>query len=303
MERKDPKDMTASELLRWAAKNVDSDANYAAQAIEIICDVVGSERTHTYEGSMANALEAVADKIDAANCTLFGDLLDSSIKLHGYPSRCEGERFDRWLERCFILRPLDEKGEPVQFGHEDIDWESLGEYRGQGIQWDASAVDARGHILATTADPYKIVAVAKTDENGRVKRRAPEALGADGLPIKVGETAWDMASGLEIVVSRIAKDEDGNVIVCANGDICELQFAPKNITHTPPDTQERIDADAMKRVDDYWGCVGVLCEDCPVKIDGKTPKQRYNVPDCATVKLLELLRRQRELDSRKGGAK
>ena len=78
MERKDPKDMTASELLRWAAKNVDSDANYAAQAIEIICDVVGSECTHTYEGSMANALEAVADKIDAANCTLFGEASDST---------------------------------------------------------------------------------------------------------------------------------------------------------------------------------------------------------------------------------
>ena len=204
------------------------------------------------------------------------------------------------IERCYVPRPRYEDGEPVQFGDSDTDWDEIDRCPGTA-QWEATAVDCRGRLLATAFSG--IVAVAKTDERGRVKRRAPEVLGADGLPIVEGETVWDMASGLEITVSRIAKDEGGNVIVCANGDICELQFAPKNITHTPPDTQERIDADAMKRVDDYWGCVGVLCEDCPVKIDGKTPKQRYNVPDCATVKLLELLRRQSELDSRKGGAK
>ena len=91
------------------------------------------------------------------------------------------------------------------------------------------------------------------------------------------------------------------MIVCANGDICELQFAPKNIIHTPPDTQERINADVMKEYIEYWGCVGMSCEGCPAKIDGKKPWRRYNVGGCHEAMVLDLLRRQRQLDARKGG--
>lgn len=308
MSSKDPKDMTASELLRWAAKDITENFLGGIEAIDCIRKTVGSKEKISYGADLANALEVVADKIDAdveaarreVSEGRFFKTLDTLIEAHGYPSRRAGEVFGEWIGRCFIPRPCDEAGEPVQFGDRDIDWDNVGEHRDGRIRWCASAVDSKNRLYATTSHK-EIVAVAKVDANGRVKRPAPEVLGADGLPVVEGETAWDMASGLEIVVSRIAKDEGGNVIVCANGDICELQFAPKNLTHTPLDNQARINTDAVKTVADYWGCYGVCCEDCPAKIDGEKPHVRYSVNNCECAKAFDLLRRQRELDARKGG--
>lgn len=62
-----------------------------------------------------------------------------------------------------------------------------------------------------------------------------------------------------------------------------------------PDTQERIDADALKLVTDYWGCAGVCCSQCPACVDGQKPYMRHGVGDCIEAKTLDLLRRQREL--------
>lgn len=73
------------------------------------------------------------------------------------------------------------------------------------------------------------------------------------------------------------------------------------LTHTPPDTQERIDEDAKLAVSDYWHCRGGERGDCPVKIDGKSPNERYGVVSCLDAMTLDLLRRQRELDARTMG--
>lgn len=392
MERKDPKDMTVSELLRWVANGEADESGNVVVHRKLLSALSGKEYDDSTATEDARNIRAIADKIDAeieaARCNRLADVVDSCIEMHGYPSRCEGERFDRWLERCFIQRPLDENGEPVRFGDRDIDWESLGEYRDQGIQWDVSAVDARGHILATTADPYKIVAVAKTGERGRVKRTAPEVLGADGLPVVAGETVWDTESGKELSVCAIANAAAGLIQCSDDTGYCEYYNA-RQLTHTPPvmagdgklllngeavwltdetaahaggfrtegrnddyslrniggndrltvkaaralnldpkclmvdienedgeggwcpaswltheepDTQERIDADAMKLRFEYWGCGLANCEYCSVKIDGKKPKDWYGTDDCGQAKALDLLRRQRELDARKGGA-
>ena len=290
MTEKDPEDMTASELLRHADSNPCSLCHMALRGDES-CATTGC----------ASWVYRIADKIDAEieEARRAGQYSSSSVKPclnllavdRGWPLIRDGEYVSEWMSRCFIPFPLYDNGEPVQLGEDGVS-----EVRFRRCYKLCSA-----HVVECTIldDDGEVLAVIEGGE--RVKRPAPEALGADGLPVKEGETVWDMASGLEIVVSRIAKDEGGNVIVCANGDICELQFAPKNITHTPPDTQERIDEDVRKEIVEYWDCVGVLCGDCPVKIDGKTPAQRYNAPGCETAKTLDLLRRQRELDARKGG--
>jgi len=72
----------------------------------------------------------------------------------------------------------------------------------------------------------------------------------------------------------------------------------RRVEDEEPDTQERIDEDAQKMTDDYWDCYGIDCEECPVKIDGKKPRERYGVPDCVSAKAFDLLRRQRELDAK-----
>lgn len=196
------------------------------------------------------------------------------------------------IERNYAPVPRFEDGETVREGsetrHGTVEYISVEVSSGGWGNWVLHMKD--GNCIEGTLSQ-------------RVERPAPKVLGADGLPIEVGETVWDTKSGLEIVVSRIAKDDGDNVIVCANGDICELQFSPKDITHTPPDTQERIDADALKYSEEYWDCTRTSCKDCPAKIDGEEPRQRYGVRNCSVSQRLDLLRRQRELDARKGGAK
>lgn len=68
-----------------------------------------------------------------------------------------------------------------------------------------------------------------------------------------------------------------------------------------PDTQEGIDADVRKNPYEYWGCVGYECIECPAKVGGKTPDERYEVTSCHVAQMSELLRRQRELDGRADG--
>lgn len=381
--------MTASELLRWAANGEDDEHGNHIAVHKLVSALSGMAYEETgFDRDRRNIL-ALADKIDAeieearggdVNDT-FMTILDRLITFNSYPSRIEGEGFVGWIERCFIPRPRYEDGEPVQFGDNDIEWDETDECRAPGVQFSATAVDCRGMLLATTFN--KIVAVAKTDENGRVKRPTPEVLLADGLPAKVGETVYRVDTGKGFEIARIAPmcpgddmsetlvlwgddnewraaidhthtppvlaadglplregetvwltdegarhagDSDtmaeaGPYALCGIGANDRLtvkalpsRFYPNRVdlmeegawcpaswlTHTPPDTQERIDIDVRKSVDEYWCCVGVLCGDCPVKIDGKTPAQRYNAPGCETAKTIDLLRRQRELDARKG---
>ena len=306
MDEKDPKDMTASKLLRHIARTVE-DEECASDAITWLRMKAGTEEAPNYGTEMANALEAVANKIDAeievarmdARNISFWAGLDARIALFDYPRR-KNETFDEWIERCFIQRPLDENGEPVQFGDSDIDWDEPSGHPGTA-QWEATAVDCRGRLLATAFSG--IVAVAKTDEHGRVKRLAPEVLGADGKPIVEGETVYPIDGdwiGDPLEVSGI--DRDGSVRVSlpeGKGWTCYLA---KYLDHTPPDTQARIDADARKYIGEYWGCSGILCRNCPVKVGGEKPSERYRTDCCSSAMRLDLLRRQRELDARKGGA-
>lgn len=81
------------------------------------------------------------------------------------------------------------------------------------------------------------------------------------------------------------------------GRQCDRIKRPKSQVREP-DSQERINEDAMKGEYEYWGCNGVECTRCPALVDGKKPKERYGVLWCSEAKTLDLLRRQRELDGR-----
>lgn len=131
----------------------------------------------------------------------------------------------------------------------------------------------------------------------RVKRPAPEVLGADGLPIKVGETVYRTDAPItEAVVTGFRGYDDGSIdVVCSEkGGKVTAFYNPSLLTHTPPDTQERIDEDAKKGLGEYWGCSENICAECGVR--------RYDADSCGHAMKLDLLRRQRELDKRTGGA-
>lgn len=249
MTDKDPKDMTASELVRWVENYTDIMCR-ACREMGFGCDAAEV-------GDCEKALDFIADKIDAELAEARKEAVNeskkpmwwfrSAIKLgEDWPEPRDGEKFRDYLHRCFLPRPRFEDGEVVGVReYEDI----------QGY-----CVYDDGEFFVTT--PNRSIDYAAGE---RVERPAPEALGADGKPIVEGETVW-----LDEAHSRCAGScgfEDGNkyslcgierqemltvedahievdgreyVRVCTCGAWCHASW----FTHTPPETQERIDEDA-----------------------------------------------------------
>lgn len=216
----------------------------------------------------------------------------------GLPAFNYGEDFGQWLKRCFLRRPLYDDGEPVQF-EDKISHRETGE-----------TVEVFNMNLFSDGD---FVLGFRWDEAGsslygkgeRVKRPAPKVLDADGTPIEVGETVWDTVSGIGGVVDNFQSiyghDTTANIECPDDGKF--YNFNVDRLTHKEPDTQERIDAEALLYYTEYWRCGGIDCDKCPaVDEDGKRPNKRYGTfGSCTKAMLLDLLRRQRELDARKGG--
>lgn len=130
----------------------------------------------------------------------------------------------------------------------------------------------------------------------RVKRPEPEVLAADGLPIKVGETVY--GTGREQDVYKVtsmdkSKAQGRFAVECIGngGETCMVD--PSQLTHTPPDTQERLDAEIIS---DYRDSI------CP-QLEPYTREYCTNkcyCDSCLAERIMEQCDRQRELCA-KGG--
>lgn len=313
----DPKDMTASELLRWATNGepyngVDGNSwTYPTGKIKALVEYVTGEWPSDHE-----AFSIIADKIDAELAEARKDAIRESKKPmwwfrnaikcgYDWPEPRDGEKFRDYLHRCFLPRPRFEDGEPVQ----SSDMEEIGAFATYRVYMDGSwEFEPDKYEDETSPKLWYVQFGAKSE---RVKRPAPEVLGADGKPIKDGETVW-----LDEAHSRCAGSygfEDGNkyslcgierqemltvedahievdgreyVRVCTCGAWCHASW----LTHTPPDTQERIDGDITLSPIEY--CADIL----------KLPNfDVMNYSGFVEAMMRDLLRRQRELNARKGG--
>lgn len=303
MTDKDPKDMTASELLRWATNGepyngVDGNSwTYPTEKIKALVEDVTGEWPSDHE-----AFSIIADKIDAELAEARKDAIRESRKPmwwfrnaikcgYDWPEPRDGEKFRDYLHRCFLPRPRYEDGEPVQ----SSDMEEIGAFATYRVYMDGSwEFEPDKYEDETSPKLWDVQFGAKSE---RVKRPAPEALGADGLPIKVGETVYRTDAPItEAVVTGFRGYDDGSIdVVCSEkGGKVTAFYNPSLLTHTPPDTQERIDEDAKKGLGEYWGCSENICAKCGVR--------RYDADSCGHAMKLDLLRRQRELDKRTGGA-
>lgn len=222
MTEKHPKDMTASELLRWAAEN---------DKLRMRCDMcMKLYRMDGCGGHDCNDwLNDLADKIEADLAKARRGGLERCAKswaeANGWPDFREGEGFGEWVNRCWLPIPRYEDGEPV-------------------------------------------------DES-------------------------DFGEGACLMVFGNGDWKIGN----RYGDVIEMGSCRMRAQRpAAPDTQERICADALKSITRYWGCEEHPgCERCPARIDGKTPRDRFDTNSCGQAQMLDLLRRQRELDKRMGG--
>lgn len=206
------------------------------------------------------------------------------------PAFHEGEDFGQWLNRCFLPRPLFENGEPVQ----QSDMREIGSLATCCVYTDGSwTFDPDKSDDERNPKPWDAQQGSRSD---RIKRPAPKVLDANGVPIEVGDTVYDIESGDRYTV-KIPYAGTGKTFF-DDGHYSD----PAYLTHTPPDAQWRIDKDVSKSYRNYWGCEELPCGACPTIVGGRKPWQRYGVYNCDDAKTLDLLRRQRELDTRKGGA-
>ena len=253
-------------------------------------------------GCLGLVLSALADAIDAELAQARGESLRQGAtvwaKASGWPDFRDGEGFGGWLDRCAVKRPCFEDGEPVQ----SSDMEEIGTLATCCVYMDGSwRFEPDKYEDERNPKPWDRQSGTKND---RVKCPEPEVLGADGMPIKEGETVWLLSGTGPHVVDTVytnIQTPDGRDCPWADIDNDGTWAYVESLTHTPPDTQERIDVDARKRFDRYWGCEGAGCYECPAKIDGKTPKYRFGTDSCTQAIALDLLRRQREV-CEKGGA-
>ena len=277
MEQKDPKDMTASELLRWAAEN--DKLRRCDMCMKLyMMDSCGGHDCNDWLNDLADKIEA-----DLAKARRGGleRCAKSWAEANGCPDFREGEGFGEWVNRCWLPIPRYNDGEPV-------DESDFGEDACLTVYGD-------GDWLINCSDGGQI----EGSRSQRVERPAPEVLGADGLPIVEGDVVYELGKDEALTVYEVnaqyihAKKESGAVW---------NNLTAEYLTHTPPDTQERIYSDAVSSsFAKYWGCSGIGCDECPASIDGKLPDERYGTSGCREAMILDLLRRQRELDARKGG--
>lgn len=242
------------------------------------CDVTRCpECIDGWWGIVADTIEH--EKAEAVSAVMDGHLREWAED-NGLPASKDGEDFKTWLNRCFLQRPLFEDGEPVQIGDKVLNYD-----RERTVDNIAVAVYGTECLLLAFVDsPEK-----------RLKRPAPEVLGADGQPIKAGDTVYDIESGDRYTV-KIPYAGTGKTFF-DDGHYSD----PAYLTHTPPDAQWRIDKDVPKSYQNYWGCEELPCGACPAIVGGRKPWQRYGVYNCDDARMLDLLRRQRELDARMGG--
>ena len=200
---------------------------------------------------------------------LRAELADAEV-----PTERERHILDMW--------PRFEDGGPVWFGDEvdGLGGEIVEVYitENEAAIWNSSA----NHMHLSPGE--------------RVKRPAPKVLDADGVEIKVGDSMY------------VANYGDGPYIVCDIDESIDrielfwhenrnekLFIAANRLTHTRPDSWERLEKDALKGVCEYAEAErkpGTIdsheCDGCRFDSDG-------NGPTCEQQMALDIIRRAKAL--------
>ena len=189
-------------------------------------------------------------------------------------------------ERAILdMWPRFEDGEYVQIG-------------------DAVAANAGGAIIADAIEFSRGKVQVKDAEDGDwntsihaihpLKRPAPKVLDADGVEIKIGDTVWHRSGfGHGVVTSTDAGLLMGTVRYVNEG--MEFIDVARDLSHTRPDSWERLEEDALKGVCEYAeaerkpGTINAhTCCGCRFDEDG-------DGPTCEKQMALDIIRRAKAL--------
>lgn len=249
------------------------------QAMHIaLADIIEVEQAELRKqsGVDVDALLKVADELDIpkdsyalymdkASAHRKRDIIRDAVK-DAKPQLPEGVIWPRF-EDGELVKPFDKLPGFDSGGVQKFIWTSS-----HNGAWQLQ--DAEGHMLNVM-------------HGETAKRPEPEVLDADGVPIKAGDTIYDIETGTAILIDYI-----DNGYACADS----LHLHPKNLTHRKPDTQEAIEEDAAKDPCAYFnGRTPDKCADC--KLHDGDPEFDFeaNFNDCRTAMNRDLLARQRKL--------
>ena len=132
------------------------------------------------------------------------------------------------------------------------------------------------------------------EQGQRVKRPVQSVLDADGVEIEAGDTVYGIGRTkhrFEVIDPHHIDPELGEAfsVRCYDRDeLEECHCKPKLLTHTRPDSWERLEEDTMKGSCAYFGFADKPCSDgdgCPANKPG----------DCAKFKAVDIVRRAKAL--------
>lgn len=184
--------------------------------------------------------------------------------------------------------PRFEDGELVKVGDEvECDGDAMGVV---GLFFE----DGKWRIHA---DSSKVFGFLHGKCGERVKRPTPKVLGADGVEIRVGDTVYCDGDPEPLVVDSF--DDPGYVYLtlAKNPDSMLYTIEPSLLTHKRPDSWERLEEDAAKRVCEYAGAQKSIvdadrytCLNCPYDEPGP-----HTDAGCNERMRLDLVRRAKAL--------
>ena len=235
-----------------------NEANNLRQQLESAEDK--AERRKKHIGYLNTALHDKNGLLERRGGTIARLTAENGKLRKQVPSEREREILDMW--------PKFEDGEPVMIG-DGVD--SLGgEIIEVYIAGNAAAIwnNSGNHMHLSLGE--------------RVKRPARSVLDADGVEIRAGDTVWH-EDGSEWLVEEITRFGAR----CFDGDR-RRTFIPAFLTHTRPDSWERLEEDAAQGLCEYFGFSDRPCnegEGCPA----------YEQDGCAIYKAKDIVRRAKAL--------
>lgn len=133
----------------------------------------------------------------------------------------------------------------------------------------ADTVQACVNLASAMGASDLIYAMRKCEKRNIKRGRITEkqALDADGVPIKVGDKLY-FVGRRATELKCIGFSNDGFVKIThwesyGGWDPYITRAAANDLTHRKPDSWEQLEADAVKRGKEYWGCKGVaFCVKC-----------------------------------------
>lgn len=270
--------LTAKKLREAANYMADSGANsaHAIATVRGLFDVVESD---TFGGDLGLVLDIIADELDelqarAAGANNLRQQLESAEKKAERRKQHIGYLDTALHDKNVLFKHRGEALAKVTEENAELRKQAPSERERQILDMWPRFEDGelvmpgdKAHYASAYNDETEIEVESITTMNGyfvlcddecrsnqyeqgqRVKRPVQSVLDADGVEIKVGDTVWTL-DGLEGVVTKV---EDGAAYIAYESDYAQCEEAA-NLTHTRPDSWERLEEDA--EFNDETGIVG-----------------------------------------------